>query len=388
MTAGGTGPSRKRTPAEKDALAVHAARLHFDEGLDHPGVAARLDVKAAEVAGFLRRARQKGLIALRVDDPDAPRLDTVVGPMLERVSGVRRVVAVRTPPELAVAGGAGPDPVSSRDRALHQAVASGAARFLWDRIRDHDRIAVGAGRAVRFTVDAMAALAAAEPRSFSGLEILSLTGTPVVRRDPHDLDSDAIASELGHVLQVDGEAIHRVNFKYVATNPRSALRRVGSRLLEPEWGRERPPDIALLGLGVLDLRHHLMASRRDDKMVAPIRTVLDRLENEVLPACPSAVADVYDTFWVTEGALEPGLAEVARQLVDELNSRLVAIPRPKLDQAREKILVAAGAFKYDGILAYLRRSGAIGLRATVLVTDSVTATRLVTDLTAGPDPSA
>ena len=369
----------KRTPAQLDALAVEAARLHFEDELANPEIAARLGIEPGEVAGHLRRARRTGLIAIRVDAPTMPALDTVAGRRLEEVSGIRTVVVVKTAEPRGGTSARTPDPPNSPDRELHRQVASGAAQFLWDRIRDHDTIAVGAGRAVRFTVDSIASIAKARPRAFSGLSVLSLTGNPVVRRDPHDLDSDAIASELGGALKVDGAAIHRVNFNYIARNPRSALKSEGSNLMEPTWGQERVPDIAIFGLGVLDSRHHLMA-RSEDKMVAPVKAALDRLESEVLPACANAVMDVYDTFWVADGGLNPDLARIATDLVEELNSRIVALPRPKLDQAREKVLVAGGAFKYAGILAYLRQRDSIGLHPTVLVTDAATAERLITDL--------
>lgn len=378
---GAAGAPRKRTPQEKDRLAVTVARLHFEDGLEHAEIAARLGVKVGEVAGYLRRARRNGLVALRVDDPGIPKYDAVISAMLERVCAVRRVVAVKTasaqPPETALA-----DATAPRDRELHQRIASGAAHVLWDKIRDHDKIAVGTGRAVRFTVDALAGLAEAEPRSFTGIEIVSLTGTPVVRRDPHDLDSDAIASELGHILKVDGEAIHRANFKYIAKDPRAALRSQDSHMMEPEWEGGQAPDIALIGLGILDSRHHLMASRRDDKMIAPVRATLDQLEEIVLPVSSSAIMDLYDTFWVREDALEPPLAAIAWNLVEELNSKVVAVSRPKLDQTREKVIVAGGTLKYPGVLSYLRHTDAIGLRATTLVTDSTTAQHLVSDLTA------
>ena len=371
----------KRKPSDKDALAIEAARLHFEDELEHPEVATRLGINAGEVAGLLRRARRKGLIALRVENPTVPRIDTMAGRMLETASGVRRVVAVRTTPNGSrLPTTAGDDPPTSPDRALHGQLAAGAAQFLWDTIRDRDYIAVGAGRAVRFTIDALGVQATSRPRSFVGLDILSLTGTPAVRRDPHDLDSDAIASELGHVLDVDWGRIRRVNVPYVSKNVRSALRLAGSLLMDPDWRRDRVPDVAVVGLGVLDSRHHLLASSRTDQMLAPVRATLDRLENEVLPACSTAIMDVYDTFWVRDGALEPELAVIARQLVADLNSKIVAVPRLKLNHTREKVVVAGGEVKYPGILAYLRQCDDIGLRPTVLVTDAATATRLVNDL--------
>jgi DNA-binding transcriptional regulator LsrR (DeoR family) len=372
---GDTG-SKKRTPAQMDDVAVAAARLHFEEDLEQMEVAARLHLSKQEVARFIKRARDRKLVSLRVEDPSLPRVDRPLSRRLEDLSGIRTVVAVRVTTRGAHSADASARPV---DRHIHEVIATAAARYLWDRIRDHDHILVGAGRAVRFTVDALGRCASAEPRSFEGVQVTSLTGNPLVRRDPQDLDSDAITSELGHVLKLDGSAVHRVNTQYIARNPGRVLRQLGSSLMKPDWGG-RVPDIALLGVGVLDSRHHLMSSSRSSTMMRPVRAILDRLEREVLPSGRSPVIDVYDTFWVREDALDPVTAGVARELVAELNSVLVAAPRSKVNQAREKIIIAGGAAKYEAILTLLQDTGGLDLRPTVLVIDSTTAARLIAAL--------
>lgn len=375
MVTVGHGPPTRRTTAQQDELAVKAARLHFEDGLAHSHIADQLGIRSDRVARYLHRARQ-GLVGLRLDEIDAPAYDHVASRKLEAASGVRRVVVVRLRPKRYPSPAAVEASDESPDRAVNYAIAEAAAHFLWDRIRDGDGIAVGAGRAVRYTVEAMGSFAKARPCSFSELEIISLTGTPPVRRDPFDLDSDSIASQLGFFLDVPGPRVHRVDFRYVAMDPRSAL--------SDDWSRRRVPDLAVFGLGVLDRRHHLIVADRTDPRLAPVRSLLDRLESEVLSSSCSAIIDVYDTFWVRHGALELRLEEIAIRLVDELNGMIVAMPRSKLDQAHEKVLVVGGELKYPGILAYLRQRGAIGLRATVLVTDSVTASRLIDDLEAEP----
>jgi len=90
MEAVGSSARTKRTPAEKDALAVAASRLHFEENFQHIDIAERLGIRQEEVAGYLRRARQGDLIALRVEDPSVPRFDSALGSQLEGLSGIRK----------------------------------------------------------------------------------------------------------------------------------------------------------------------------------------------------------------------------------------------------------------------------------------------------------
>lgn len=151
--------------------------------------------------------------------------------------------------------------------------------------------------------------------------------------------------------------------------------------MSPDWAPDGiAPDIALIGLGVLDARHHLITSARTEQQLAPVRSILQRLEDQVFPVSNSAVMDVYDTFWLREDELQGRLATSAKRLVDQLNSKIVGVPRPKLDQAREKMLIAGGANKYEGFLAFLRQRDAIGVPPTVFVADADTAQKLLEDM--------
>jgi len=385
MTAGSSKrPGKRKSPEELDRLAVEAVRLTYEDELERDEVAARLGMQRHKVAEFLVRARRKGLVALRTADPGLPVIEHATSARLERASGIRTVVAVKATPRASFRAATGeadiPDTPASPDRFLHRMVAAGAATLLWDRFRDGDKIAVGAGRGVRFTVEALREHAVSRPRTFTGIRIVSLTGNPPVRRDPDELASDAIAAALASVLDVvDG--VEQVNSTYVADSPRAALRSVRSQLMAPTWAPDGiAPDIALIGLGVLDARHHLITSARTEQQLAPVRSILQRLEDQVFPVSSSAVMDIYDTFWLREGVLPGRLGTSAKRLVDQLNSKIVGVPRPKLDQVREKVLIAGGAHKYEGILAFLRQRDAIAVHPTVFVTDADTAHKLLEDL--------
>lgn len=60
----------------------------------------------------------------------------------------------------------------------------------------------------------------------------------------------------------------------------------------------------------------------------------------------------------------------------------MVLGRRKANEAREKILVAGGPSKYEGLRAYVRQFETVGVTPTVLVTDDLTASRLLEDLPA------
>lgn len=378
----GKGAQGRRTTTDMDALGVAATRLSFEDGWTNEEIGSRLGIGPNAVAACIRRARSKGLVALRVVDPAAPALATAVEQQVEGRCDIRRIVAVKVvaADEDGEAGEGSDDARRAPDRGTHRQLALAGAHLVSNWVRNDDKFALGAGRTMRFLVEELRKLAEARPRSFHGVEVISLTGNPIVRRDTLDLNSDAIATAFGRVFDLDGPAVYRVDHPYVVEDPQAVMGTSGSRLLVPTWQQNRAPDVAIVGLGVLGPRHHLMVTSRDDERLAPVRKVLDRLEQNILSISPSAVIDVYDTFWLRHDALPSRLAKTAAGLLDELNSKIVALPRPKLDLAREKIVIAGGLSKYDGVLAYLRQHAGINFTATTLITDANTAERLVGDL--------
>jgi len=372
-----------------DQLAIDIAVLTYEEKLDRRAVGRALGVDPKTVAAYLRRARG-GLVALRVEDPTAPVIDRAIGARLEALRGIRTVIAVKVNPPVAEVDSA--EAHAAHSVELHRQLANAAAWFLWDHLRNGDRIAVGPGRGVRFTVDALSERKDARPRSFSGQSVVSTMGNPIVPSDRplNVFEADAIAAALGSVLGVEGTRIKRVGLPYVANRPAAQLRALGNRLMDRAWDKDGIPDIAIIGLGVLHPRHHLLASWRTDEQLRPVHRILEQIEETVLPACKTAIADVGDRFWLRQGALDGERAETARRLVEALNSKIVAVPPAKLDQTWEKVLVAGGAAKYPAMLSYVRQlhTNEVGVQATVLVTDATTARQVVDDLNAPADDGA
>lgn len=401
--------SERRSTAELDQLAQDAARLSLVDQLSNTEISSRLVGArgASDIAAQLKRAldRRDPLVAVHVEPLGGarPEVNNTLSTQLAEKTGVRRVLVVKTslpngqPPGVSVDE---EEPIVL-SHGLHRQLAKVAADYLWDHLQDYDLLAVGAGRGVRYTIDELGSFARRRPARYDGIEVMSLAGSGVIRSYPRllgtiadeiqgwpELEPDEIALALARVLKVDFRRITLVRLPFVLNDPSVVVPEVAPHLLGDDWAH-KPPDKAIFGLGVLNWGHHLMVAR-GSSAIAAIEPMLQHLEREVLSVCATAVIDVYDTFWVREGALPSGLTRVALDIVEELNSKIVAVTRSKINKAREKILVAGSPLKYDGILAYLRQRHEIGVSPTILVTDENTATRLLRDLTepnSTPSPS-
>jgi DNA-binding transcriptional regulator LsrR (DeoR family) len=384
----------KRLPVYLDALAVKVSRLALEGGLPPRRVVGQLRSEGEDIRGerdvrrMIARARapDRPLVIVRVEQVDTGvAIDRELGGELRTLAGVRQALVVKTSLR-------SDDHYCSHDpdlqgRAyresddLHWYLSRAAARYLWGHLRDGDCIALGGGRATGFTVRALKDFARYEPKSFVGLRILSLTGGMIVwpwSEKRGNLDADAVAVELGGILQVPQKQISLVHLP-VSLEPaqREVIRTAAPHLWVDPW--ERPPDIALFGLGVLNTGHHLL--QYSGPHTQAFQVELDALKGKVLPRALSAVADIcHRFFWIGGADVPKDVRRAAEEIVEGLNGKTVSVTFPHLNEAREKILVAGGAQKYQGILALFTRCEEIGLKPTILVTDEVTARRLLEDI--------
>jgi DNA-binding transcriptional regulator LsrR (DeoR family) len=375
----------KRSPAELDNLAREAAKLLYEKGLSPGQVCKRLGLRdTRDVRMLIKRARDRRLVVVRVEPVDAiPTVDRPLGDELASVTGIATTLVVKTTFPLGSDQEQSTDSQAAqfvKDDDLHSQIAKRAAWHLWRCLRDRDVIGVGSGRGVGFTIQALKNICSTQNRRISDVEIFSLCGGRLFRpmwRMERSPDADHSAMELGTLLQVTNNCINLVQLPLVLDQAREIMARVAPYLLEdtPE-----PPslDIAIFGLGVLSKQDHYLLSHPTTQ---PIQQELAHLKEHVLPLCPSAVVDVCSRFWVWSGALPLELERKAKEIVETLNGKMVAIAPTKLNRAREKILVAGGSQKYEGLLAFLREGeDQIGVRVTTLVTDEETARKLVHDL--------
>ena len=388
----------RRPPQLLDRLAIRAAFLHYSDRKSVKEVAVELQ-DAGEPVGrdddirmLIRRALGSGLVKIEVNRTlsiGALDLDERLGRRLAERIGMRSVYVVR---DRALSGLKEQDQLEYGDQ-IHLGLGWAAARFLMSRIRDSDTIAVGSGRAVGFTVDAIAEFPKGTVPAFNNLSIISLVGNNVVRRQAKDalgdgnLTADTVAFDLAATLGVD---FGRVRFVHLPlTLPASLNKDVAVEVLKVLGGHleswTSPPDIAVFGMGSLNINHHVFTQRGPE--TEPVRRELDALLDQVLLQAPDSIAEIcFKLFWIGDRSSPGELRKRAESLMHAFNRKTVSVPLDLLNQAREKVLVAGGSEKVNAIRAVARASaeaasGRIpddydGVVPTCLVTDAETADAL------------
>ena len=135
---------------------MQAAWLYYHDGLNQTAIAERLGVSRATVVGWLQRARERGLVRVRLD----PRA----------FSGHRLALALVERFDLADAHVL-PDAPGEGAETVFLRVAHGAAAWLPDLLDPGDRLGVSWGRTVFELAEAM------EPVAIEGLTVTQLVGS-------------------------------------------------------------------------------------------------------------------------------------------------------------------------------------------------------------------
>ncbi len=390
----------RRPPELLDRLAIRAAYLHHSDGKSVRDVTAELQAagepvrKDDDIRMLIRRALSSGLVKIevrRTPSTGTLDLDVRLGRRLAERFGMRNIYVVT---DRALAGLKHQDPLAYGDQ-VHLGLGWAAAGFLMSRIRDSDTIAVGGGRALGFTVDALEELQKETRQSFADLSILSLVGNNVIRRqdlrNPSDgnLTADTVAFNLAATLEVD---FRRVRFVHLPLAlPASLKKDVAGEVLKALGGHlmswQSPPDIAVFSMGTVNAQHYMVNQRGPE--TEPVRGELDALMQEILPQAPDSIAKIcYKLFWIGDRSSPSELRERVGPLMDAFNQKIVSVPLHLLNQAREKVLVAGGPEMVNAIRAVARASAEAasgrspedygGVVPTCLVTDAETADALET----------
>ena len=376
--------ARHRSDLEKDQLARHAARLHYEQGLETAAIGEQFGCSARRIRDLIRYAREEGLIAIEVSDlfGSAPTVDRDLGTELERRAKLSRALVV----EVDEAGADDGD-------QLHYQLGRVAADYVYDLMDSaEDNVAIGAGRGVHFTVRALRELVEQRKPALGQLEIFSMVGAMWVRthslREPSRefVDADQNALELADIFDVPWPKVHLVWLPRLYmlgddAQKEEVIALVAPHLLGEDWQEQTPKDaprlsLSLFGLGVVNEGGHFMMRHWGPQTAAVAE--IEALRRNVLPVDPTAVVDVCDRFWLRRDAhLPDDVRADAERIVESLNRRSVAVSFGKLNAARRRCLVAGGAQKLEALAEILLHGEEIGIQPNVLVTDDVTATALL-----------
>jgi len=308
-----------------DERLAEVASWYYEEGLDQAAIARRLGCSRSMVSRYLKEARARGLVEIRVRHP--LKTDPQLAKALQSRFPLREAHVLADPPA---------DP-----QRLLRRLGELGARLLRARLRPGIRIGVSWGTAVYEVVRAMPEF------PVPGAQVIQIIGA-LGSGDPM-IDGPELARWLAEKLEAPVRHLHApllVESEEVA----QALRR--ERAIAEVLAAARRVHVALIGIGSVDPR--LSSLRRAG--------YLREDELEGLRAA-GAVGDMLARAMDAEGNL----------LDHPLNRRVVGLEPEALRRIPTVIAVAGGAAKAPAIRAALR-----GGYVDVLVTDAAAAAAVLT----------
>lgn len=315
-------PRSPRPSTTELELLGKVARLYYEYGLTHQEVAEAMHVSRVKVTRLLRRARDQGIVQIKVLSDASPfaGLETELGLRY----GLDEALVV---------------PSSDDDGIAREAVARAAARYLERILHDNMVVAIGLSRTValiaQFVVDPRPVRCVFVSMS-GGLRKVSLAANPYE-------GTEGLAQLFGGVAE-------HLHAPAIVSSARVARALLGDAATAEVLARAASADAALLGVGGIS-RHATLVNEGE-----LTSTDIDAL------ATAGAVGDVAGRFFGADG----------KPVRHELNQRVIGLTIGQIRKIPLRVVVAAGRGKREALAAALR-----GGLATVLVVDSANAEWLV-----------
>jgi deoxyribonucleoside regulator len=282
---------------------VQVARLYYHEDLSQQEIATRLGVSRSLIAHYLRHAREAGIVRIQIVDPT--NSCTELAASLRKATGVRHITVI-------------PNPRGSQTLSF-RAVASAAAEFLTDKLRDGDTFGLAWGRTTAMVVDLL------NPSRARRIDVLPLMG---------ESGHSGLHSQMNQMVMQAAQRLrakaHFLSLPMVvsASSLRNALvKEVGIQEVIDRWDRVQ---LACVGIGV----------------VPPVPGMVVYIGEEHLPRLveAGAVGDMCGIYYDREG----------RILKSGLENRMIAASVNQLKAIDCLVAVACGEDKAAAVLGALR----------------------------------
>ena len=308
-------------PTEFDDIIVWAAWLYYADQLTQSDIAKKLNVARATIVNYLREARERGIVSIRIS-PEANGRTTVA----RRLSAKYGLAGALVIP-------------SDAEEKLVARLGDAGARLLGEQIRPGDVIGVAWGRTV---LAAAGMISCAE--QMTGLTVVQVSGSSTGSPDfSPELCTSVMASRL---------RARCVNLLAPAVLSSAALKEL--LLAEPILQRT---------FELIHSSNHILFGVGEVAAGATVRVSGIASQAEIDDyVVQGAVGVVIGRFIDADGQPTPG----------ELDDRMVGIALEELRAVPSRICVAGGLHKIGAIHAALR-----GGYATTLVTDLNTAEALL-----------
>jgi deoxyribonucleoside regulator len=159
------------------SLLVQVARAYYLENRTQAEIADSLGISRSQVSRYLTEARDQGIVQVRIITPDDDVQDLRQS-LLKCYPHLHDVVITPSFPD-------NPD-------ALRASIGSAAARYVGEALVSSQRLALGCGRSLRATVDAL------PKRQLANVEVVQAMGN--IGHEAHNVDYNEIARKAADAL--------------------------------------------------------------------------------------------------------------------------------------------------------------------------------------------
>ena len=313
---------------DEDAFLAEISRAYYEDGLNQSAIAERFGISRSQISRYLQRAKDRGIVQVRVIPPEARAndLENALRQAFDHLVDVR-VAQV----------------FSANGQAVRHAVARLGARLIEQLPQPAHTICFGAGRTLASAVELMREVPNTAPVV---VQAMGNSGHQAL-----DIDYDAIASQAARAF---GARAMRINAPAIlGPGLRAADLEASNAQIHAALEAARNADAYVLGIGSLS----------DDELYVSTGLVETAELADLREA--GAVGDMCGRFFDRDG----------NECESPYSERVVAIGLEDLRRAKTSIAMACGPQKVAAIGGALR-----GKLINRLVTDEETARSVLEDI--------
>jgi DNA-binding transcriptional regulator LsrR (DeoR family) len=315
------------SPATNDELRilVKVARFYYEDGLNQDAITERLGLSRSKVSRLMAQARESGVVQITVVEPDDLFLD--VETELQRRFGLQEAIVV------------GAQPGDSQSQ-VSRSVGSAAASYVTRAISNRSTIGMCWGDTLRHMVTGMA------PHRFPNAEVVQIIG------GLGQPDAEVHATELCRTMARALECrLTLLPVPGIVPDQRTREALLADVHVQRAFEAFDDLDIAFVGIGAPTTDSVTM---RDGSIIS--RAELDDLLRK------GTVGDIALRYYDAAGEC----------IESEINERIIGLTLEQIKRVPKVVGVSGGPQKVAAIRAALA-----GELLNVLITDSVTATKLL-----------
>jgi dihydroxyacetone kinase len=318
------------TGQRNDSVLANVALLYYKEGLTQSDIAKRLRVSRATVVNYLRSARERNIVDIRING-NSFASSTLTSELREKFDLRDAYIASTTP---------GAEEQKRQEQNRQVARVGGIA--LCELVREDEKLGIAWGETIHLLVQDMPL------GRIPGLQVCQMIGSMESPLLPHST-AEYCAIRVANCLNADCHTLHApavLSTSSIAESLRA------EPIIKAQLKRLKKLDRAIFSVGNCDLDTHIVQS---------------------------GIAKRKDLLWYKKMGAVGVLCgrfvdEQGEAIMGELDERLIGINLSDLGKCSEGLLVVSGLEKRSAVLAALR-----GGYVTHLVIDEITAKSLLDD---------